>query len=283
MKLLYTQSAEALAKQLPLELGAQTIKQFSDGELFVKIEDNLDEVWLIADTQAPANNLLECFLMLDALIRAGTKVNLIITYFGFGRQDKAKPGEALSAQMLSKFFDTFSINRFFIVHPHDQHLQKFLSFTPLYPIDIYTRLIDKLGITTLVAPDDGARDLCERIADINGCDLVCISKTRPDHESVELSLIDAVPPNSTVLLLDDIITTGNTLIHASQLLHDAGVKKQYAIATHGLFTQDAVQHIDESNIAKLFVTDSIPQTHTSDKIETISIAPLLTEIITQNV
>ena len=145
MKLFYTQSVQQIAKELPFELGKQEIKKFSDGELLVKVDPNIknQEVWLIAGTQSPTENLIECYFMLDALARNGANINLIITYFGYERQDKTKPSEALSAQVVSAFFNTFPINKFFIVHPHSHYLPQYLQFTPIFPTEIYTQLIKK--------------------------------------------------------------------------------------------------------------------------------------------
>lgn len=138
MIVFYTRSTQHLHQMLPFEIGKYISKQFSDGEWYVKLEQDIagKMVWVITATNPPADHLIELWLLLDALQRGGAKINLFFTYFGYARQDRPMLGEASSAQVISSIFTMFSIHKIIILHPHSMLLHNFLTYEAIFPNDL---------------------------------------------------------------------------------------------------------------------------------------------------
>jgi ribose-phosphate pyrophosphokinase len=281
MMLYATQSTKHICSNLGLDIKPTTVKQFSDGELYVSIHDDVkeQEVVVLSSTIAPAENLLETYFLIDALFRNGATISLFFIYFGYARQDKAKQGEALSGWVVSEFFKTFPLKKTSILHPHNGNLGSFLNFQPVYPFELYKKIIKQYDIQAIVAPDHGITDICSQVAKENNCSLIVCDKKRPQQEHVTMSINNGSAHNKNVLIIDDIITTGNTIVFASQLIKEQQPTNIYACITHGLFTQNAVSAIQQSPIKKLFVTNTISTVQAEGNIEIVDITPYIKSLL----
>lgn len=282
MIVFFTKATQHLAHALPFAAASYIAKQFSDGQWYVKLESDVahKDVWVIAATPAPADNLIELFLLLDALQRAHAKIHLLFTYFGYARQDYPEKGEAAAAQMICTFFNTFDLKKIFILHPHSAHLHEFLSFEALYPYELMCSVARSYG--AIAAPDQGAHELVSKVAQICSVKAVYLSKIRPRHEMVEILEYDGIVPPEKILIIDDIIATGRTVIEVAKKMKELGAKHISVWATHGIFSGNAVQALESSAIDRVYVTNSLEQNHRSTKIEVVSIAPLIELIIKQD-
>lgn len=282
MIVFFTKATQHLAPALPFAAASYIAKQFSDGQWYIKVKSDVahNDVWVIAATPAPADNLVELFLLLNALQRAQARIHLLFTYFGYARQDRPEKGEAAAAQMLCTFFKTFDLKKVVILHPHSPHLHDFLSFQALYTYDLICSIARRYD--GIVAPDQGAHDLIKNVA--SHCDLkaLYLSKMRPEQERVEILEYDGIVPPERVLIIDDIIATGNTIIEAAKKIKELGAQHVSVWATHGIFSGNAVQALESSAIDRVYVTNSLEQNNLSAKIEVVSIAPLIELIIKQD-
>lgn len=278
MILFTTTAAHHFAKTIQAQAGNCIIKSFSDGELFIKITDDVKNkpVWIIASTQSPAENLIELVLLMDALQRAEAILNVIITYFSYARQVIAKPGEALSAEVISNMFNNFNISQLFIVHPHSLKLEKFLSFKPIIDIDFFSTHAQNYD--AIAAPDAGAISLAQQIATQCNKELITITKTRSAQEEVKIISIEGDVTNKKVLLIDDIISTGHTIISAAQELKKQGACEVSAAATHGIFSPGSHERIEKSILKNVYVTNTIDQ-QSKGKIKVIDISSTLNKIV----
>lgn len=271
MILFSTNSARHLAAQIPLRPGACTIKKFSDGELFVRIDEDVHDkaVWVLAATQAPAEHLLELFFLLDALQRSGAHINLFITYFSYARQVIAARGEACTAQVVSAVLKNFIIEKTYILHPHSNLLHDYLPFTAVRDVDFFCSQAESFD--AIAAPDKGAFVLAREIAESCSKELILLTKTRPDHEKVKIVAVDGLVERKKVLLIDDIISTGRTITEAAHALKKMGAISVAAAATHAVLSSDARQLLEQSPLEKVYVTNSIAQA-SQGKITVIDIS-----------
>lgn len=279
MILFSTTATQHLASHIALPHGKCTVKQFNDGELFVRIDEDVQDkdVWVLAATQAPAEHLLELFFLLDVLQKAQARINLFITYFAYGRQVVAPSGEACSAQVISTILQNFIISKIYIMHPHNQLLHNFLPFTGVQDVDFFCK--QAASCDTIAAPDKGALSFAHEVAQTCKKDLIKITKKRPDHDKVEIVTIDGAVMGKKVLLIDDIISTGRTMVQAAQELKKLGAVSIAAAATHGVFSPGAHQLLENSIIEKISVTNTIAQ-HSQGKITIFDISPFIQNIMT---
>jgi ribose-phosphate pyrophosphokinase len=165
MKLFSTRSARHIASHIALEQGACTIKQFSDGELFIRIDEKVqsEHVWVLASTQAPADNLLEFFFLCNALLKAGAKLHVIITYLSYIRQIVAAPGEAHTIEVIADFIKDLPLTQLYIVHPHSLALLNLMPCTVVRDNDFFCDLA--IQYDAIAAPDKGAAAFAHEIAE----------------------------------------------------------------------------------------------------------------------
>ena len=275
----YTFSAQHLVSRLDTEIGKRIIKQFSDGELYVKLEQNVEkkDVWAVGSTVTPAENLLELLFLIDALQRNGARIKLLIPYLSYARQDRATDGEALSAEVILNCFKQFKFDTIVIVHIHNPDIQRFLPFENYIPLPFFIDIART--VDCVVAPDKGAHDLVCSIAQAAEKPMVFMQKVRPAQEQAEIVQVTGELVGEKVLLVDDMIATGTTLIKAAHALKKRGVEHVYAAATHGIFSGDALKNIEASPIEKVFVTNTIAQKQVSSKLTVVDISGLLGEIL----
>lgn len=282
MMVFYTSAAKHLASELPFEQGNYLSKQFSDGEWYIKLEQDVykKNVWVIAATNPPAEHLLELFLLLNALARAQATINILFTYFGYARQDSPVAGEASSAEVVGTILKIFALKKIIVIHAHSSRLHHYLNFTNVIPTDL---IRDTMQLYDAVAaPDQGAHDLVKSIAHACGKESIFLTKIRSEQEKVKILEYDGIVPSRKILIIDDMIATGNTIIEVAKILAQLGADDIGVWATHGIFSGDAIELLNKSIIKKIFVTNTLPQDKKSPKIEVISIAPLIKQIIAEN-
>jgi ribose-phosphate pyrophosphokinase len=279
MNIFFTNSTKHFANKINLPQSPYIVKKFSDGEIYIKVDQDVQKkVWVIASTQPPADNLLELFFLLDALERSGAqKINILISYFAYARQAVALTGEAGSAQFIATTLTKFPLAKIYIVHAHAAHiLEGFLPFTNMIPIDFFCSVAKNYDV--IAAPDKGAFDFAQTVAQQCKKEIVFFYKKRPEHEKVIIESINGNVNGKRVLLVDDIISTGRTIIQASKAIIDLGAQEVSAAATHGIFAADAHEKIDESQLKKVYVTNTLEQM-SRDKIEVHDVSKFIESII----
>uniref|UniRef100_UPI0035BE398C ribose-phosphate diphosphokinase n=3 Tax=Spongiibacter TaxID=630749 RepID=UPI0035BE398C len=285
--------ARKVADHLRLPLGDATVSKFSDGEVFVEINDNVRgaDVFLIQPTCAPTNdNLMELVVMADAMRRASAgRITAVVPYFGYARQDRRVRSQRvpISAKVVADILSGVGINRVLTVDLHAEQIQGFFDV----PVDnVYGSPILLDDITRqnypdqmVVSPDIGgvvrARAVAKRL---NDADLAIIDKRRPKAGVAQVMHIIGEVEGKTCLLVDDMVDTAGTLCKAAAALKAQGAAKVVAYCTHPVLSGPAVDNISNSDLDELVVTDTIPLSEAAancTKIRQLTLANLLAESI----
>lgn len=281
---------EKICQDLGTALGNVEVRRFSDGELRIKINENVRgaRCFLILSTCSPVNeNLVELLLTIDALKRASAKeVNVIIPYFGYARQDRKDEGRvALSAKLIANLLTTAGSDRVVTVDLHAAQIQGFFDIPVdhLYAAPVLVDYIKQRGFNDfiVVSPDVGnvkrARGYAKRL----DTSLAIIDKRRPEPNVAEVMNIIGEVKGHDVFIFDDMIDTAGTLCGAAYALKESGVKDIYACCTHPVFSGPALERLEAAPIKELIVTDTIPHEDgfLNGKLKVVSMAPLLSETI----
>ena len=281
---------DSICKYLKWPVGRMETLIFSDGETWVKIDENVrgKDCFVVQSTYTPVNeHLMELLLIIDALRRASAaSITAVIPYFGYARQDRKDQGRvALSAKLVANLITTAGATRVLTMDLHSGQIQGFFDIPVdhLYASPVIAEYFKKLNLpdVVVVSPDVGnvkrARAYSERL----GAPLVIIDKRRPlANVSQVMNLIGNVEGRVAVMF-DDLIDTGGTICNGAETLKERGAREVYAACTHAVFSGPARKRLSESCLKRIFVTDTIPQKNGADfdKLEVISIAPLLGEAI----
>lgn len=283
--------AEKIASVVGVPLGKCSVKQFSDGELQINIEESVrgDEVYIVQGTSYPVNdNLLELLIMIDALKRASAKtINIVMPYFGYARQDRtAKPREPITAKLVADLIEKAGATRLLTLDLHTVQLQGFFDipvdnlFTmPLFEEHYLAK--DLMGENiVVVSPKNSGVGRARVLAKYLDASLAIVDQCSNDESERESYVIGNVE-NKTCIVVDDIINTGHTLAVAANVLKEAGAKDVYACASHGLFNGDAASILAEAPFEKICVTDSIklPETVNLPNIEIITCSRLMGDAV----
>jgi ribose-phosphate pyrophosphokinase len=282
--------AQEVANYLNAPLGRVKFEPFPDGEISVQILDNVRgrDVFVIQSiAREPNNYLMELLIMLDALKRASAKsLAVVIPYYGYARQDrKDKPRVPITAKLMANLISVAGATRVLTLDLHAGQIQGFFDIPVdnLYATPILGEAILKLGLKNLVimAPDLGAIKKARAYAEYLHADFALIDKRRVTSETVEVYSLIGNVKDRDVVLVDDMCSTGGTLLMAAQACRDAGAKRIFAAVTHGLFVGKAIQALDKSPIEKIMVTNSVtlPESFQHPKIEQVSVAKLFGESI----
>jgi len=283
MLVLFTQSTQHLRSRINLPVAQYEIKQFSDGELYIKINQSLEDenIWVITETGAPAKNMLELFFLLNALVRSGTqKINIIFTYFGYARQAVAEPSEPASAEIICNILKMFPLGTTYCMHIHDPAtMHRLLKFDDIVDMSFFGNIAKDFDV--IAAPDKGAHTLAEKIAKDTEKPSVFVYKIRPEQEKVTIKSVEGTVRNKKVLLVDDIVSTGTTLIKASKALKYLGATAISAAVTHGVFSPGSLKKLQDSPLDKIHITNTIKQTPSQDII-VYDIAPFIESILLES-
>ena len=285
--------AKKIANYLGYELGKVSIKTFSDGELWVKFEENIrgHDVFIIQSTNSPAENILELTLMIDAAVRASAKrVTIVIPYFGYGRQDrKDQPRVPISSRVMIDIFESMGTNRIITMDLHSTQIQGFakVPFDNLYSRSVIFDAIkdEKLNpdSSVVLAPDMGSVKMSQGYAKNLGMNFSIIDKRRYAPNKTQISHLIGELDNRDVLIIDDMIDTAGTLVNAAKAAFEKGARSVIAIATHGVLSGEAVDRLEKSQINKIIITDTIemPNEKIIDKIKIVSVSKIFSEAVSR--
>ena len=280
--------ADRISDEYGEKLGDLTVSRFSDGEMQPVINESIrgENVFFIQSTFAPADNLLELLLMIDAAKRASAGyITAVIPYYGYARQDrKDKPRVPISAKLIANMLQAAGINRIMTMDFHADQLQGFFDI----PVDhlksepIFTDYLKKnfdLSNVLFASPDLGGIKRARNFARLLERDFVTCSKYRKKaNEIAEMNVIGDVE-GMDVVLIDDLIDTAGTLCKAAEVIMDKGAKSVCAMATHPVLSGKAYQNIEKSKLSQVIVCDTIPLQQKSSKIKVISTANLFARAI----
>lgn len=282
--------AEKIASTANVDLSKVEVYQFADGEVTVNIDESVrgHDVFVIQSTSAPANeHLMELLIMADAIKRASAKsLTVIMPYYGYSRQDrKSKSRQPITAKLVADLMETSGIDRVMSIDLHAAQIQGFFNI----PIDNfpagsllaenYLKTHDASNIV-VVSPDHGGVTRARTLANALNAPLAIIDKRRPKPNQSSIQNIIGDVEGKDAIMIDDIIDTAGTLCKGAEALIKAGAKSVCAVATHAVFSGDAIQKIEKSVLKEVIVTDTIHHNLTdTTKIKQISIGPLLGQSI----
>ncbi len=283
------QLASRVAHSLGIDLSETTIHNFSDGEIWVKFEENIRgiDLFILQSTFPSSDNIFELLMLIDAAKRASVKrVTAVIPYYGYARQDrKDQPRVAITARLVANLLERAGADRVITIDLHSSQIQGFfdIPLDNLYASPVLLKAAKRLNLDNIAvaAPDVGsvktARAYAKRLDEAN---LVLIDKRRPTHNEAEIMHIIGNAKDKNVFIVDDMIDTGTTFLNCADAIKNQGAKSVYGICVHPVLSNNAIEKIEKNeSLTKLFVTDTIPLHRTSDKIEVVSVADLLAEAI----
>ena len=266
-----------------------TIRQFADGEIFVRIDRNARgrDVFIVQPTSAPAENIMELLLLIDAAKRASAaRVTAVIPYFGYGRQDrKDQPRVAIGAKLVANLSVAAGADRVVSIDFHQHQIQGFFDIPVdhLYAAPVITKYFRAKGFQELVvvAPDVGSAKMARGFSKRLDATFAIIDKRRPEANQSEVLNVVGEVEGRTCLLVDDMVDTAGTLSNAVHALKERGADQVYAAATHALFSGRAVERLREAPLEEMVVTNTIhiPEEKQFENLRILSVADLLAKAI----
>ncbi|MCD6159827.1 MAG: ribose-phosphate pyrophosphokinase [Kosmotoga sp.] len=285
------QLAEKIARHMGIQLGSCVMGRFSDGEINIKVDETVrgHDVFIVQSTSTPVNeNLMELLVMIDAFKRASANsIAAVIPYYGYARQDrKARGRDPITAKLVANLLTIAGATRIVTVDLHAEQIQGFFDIPvdnlwsfPVFSKHFLNNNIVDVKNVVVVSPDIGGVKRASKFAEKLGAPLAILDKRRPRDNIAEVVNVIGEVEGKTALLFDDIIDTGRSLVEAAKMLKKHGVKRIFACATHGVFSGQALELIANSEIEKVYVTDTIYHEKLPNNIEILSIAPLLGEAL----
>lgn len=284
--------ARKVSDYLGVGLGNVKIQPFPDGEVLVKLEEDVRgrDVFIIQPTCAPVNeNLMELMIFIDCARRASAdRITAVIPYFGYARQDRKDEGRVpITAKLAANMIATAGADRVLVIDLHAAQVQGFfdLPVDNLYAEPVLSQYYSSLdlGDLVLVSPDVGNTKRARRYADRLGGDLAIVNKRRVSGGEVEVGRIIGEVKNKTVLMVDDMISTGGTICSAARLCRDEGANRVLVGASHAVLCGPAIERLREAPIDEVVVTDTIPVSDEKaqgiGKLKVLTISPLVGEAI----
>ena len=283
--------AEELCGCLGIPLGKASLRQFSDGEIYLQIQENVrgTDVFVVQPTCPPVDrHLMQLLLMIDALKRSSAeRITAVLPYYGYARQDrKDKPRMPISARLIANLIQRAGADRVLTLDLHAAQIQGFFDVPVdhLFAAPVMIEYFDSIGRRdlTIVSPDAGGVERARAFAKHMNAPLAIIDKRRTDVNVAEVMNIIGDVEARHCLIVDDLIDTAGTLVKGAEALLKQGALSVTACATHAVLSGSAVQRIEESQIQEVVVTNSIPlreDAMRSPRIKTLSVAPLLARAI----
>lgn len=282
--------AEDIMGVLEAPLGRAVVGQWRDGETRIKLEENVrgSDVFIIQSMSHPVNHhIMELLIMIDAIRRASAaRVTAVIPYFAYAKQEKKTSGrEPISASLLANLLGTTGVHRILTLDLHSPAIEGFFDI----PVDhlratpLLASVFRDLGLDNLVAvsPDAGGVARAEEFRLRAGASLAIASKKRPTPDKAEVLEVVGDVEGKTAVIVEDMISTGDTLVKCAEKLTERGASKIYACAVHPVFANGAMDVIERSTIEKVWVTDTLPLDVApgNDRVKILTVAPLLAEAI----
>ena len=283
-----------ICSYLKIKEGEIKIEHFLDGEVLVTPKESVrgKKVFIIQSTCKPVNDrLMELLVCVDAVKRASAKeIAVIVPYYGYARQDrKAAARQPITAKLVADMLMIAGIDRIVTVDLHAQQIQGFfdiatddLTFMPLIA-KYFENKFNKEDNIVVVSPDHGGTVRARRLAERLEAPIAIIDKRRPRANVVEVSNVIGDVKDKTCIVVDDICDTGGSLVAGVKLLKEYGAKEIYTCVTHGVFSNNALDKIEDSPIKEMIISNTIPLSeeilNKYKKIKVISIAEMLASII----
>ena len=281
--------AEEISRHLGIELTKVTVSRFADGEIFVRIDENIRgaDVFVVQPTNPPAENIMELLLLIDAARRASAaRITVVMPYYGYSRQDrKDQPRVAIGAKLVANMIQAAGADRVLGLDFHQHQLQGFFDI----PVDhLYARPVlvnhyrkKKLADLVVVAPDVGAAKMARGFAKQLDATFAIIDKRRPKANVAEVLNVIGDVQGRACLLVDDMIDTAGTVSEAARALVKLGAREVYVCASHALLSGPACGRLAEAPITEVTVTDStgLTQDRTFPSLTVLSVGELLAKAI----
>ena len=283
--------AQEICQALGMELGRAMVRQFSDGEIYLQIKENVrgKDVFIVQPTCTPVErNLMELLLMMDALKRASAeRITAVLPYYGYARQDrKDKPRVPISARLVAALLETAGASRLLALDLHAAQIQGFFDIPVdhLFAMPVLIEYFKALNIPnmTVVSPDAGGVERARAFAKRLSSPLAIIDKRREEANVAEVMNVVGDVAGRHCLLVDDLIDTAGTLVKGAEALMKKGAAGVSACATHAVLSGPALSRIEASSLQHVVFTNSIPlskEAKRSHRIKSLSIAKLLAEAI----
>jgi len=282
--------AKEISEYTKIPLSTVEVAKFSDGEVNINIEETVrgHHVYIIQSTNNPVNeNYMILLIMIDALKRASAAtINVVMPYYGYSRQDrKAKSRQPISAKLVADLLQVAGTHRVITMDLHAAQIQGFYDI-PIDNMRAFPVLFDYFrtriqGDIVVVSPDHGGATRARKLATALDVPLAIIDKRRPRANEVEIMSIIGDVKGKTCIIIDDIIDTAETLTQAANVLCDTGAIAVYAAGTHGLFSGDAINKIQQSSLTEVLVTNTVdlPIGRLSSKIKVVSVSSIFGQAI----
>ena len=281
--------AEEMASLLGCELGKCSVKQFSDGEIQISIDESVRgcEVYIVQSASDPNKHMMELLIMIDALKRASAQmINVVMPYYSYARQDrKARSREPITARLMANLLETAGASRLLTIDFHSPQVQGFFDIPVehLVGIPILADYFKEKALEDLVvvAPHNGGVVRARKLAGLLNAPIALIDRRRAEHSVTEIMNIIGNIEGKNAIIIDDLIDTGSTIATCVNALIDNGAKAVYAGCTHPVLSGEAVRRIQSTPIKELVVTNTIalPAEKKMEQITVLSVAPLLVEAI----
>jgi ribose-phosphate pyrophosphokinase len=281
--------AQEISACLEQPLCEVTIERFADGEIFVRIDENVRgrDVFIIQSTNTPAENILELLILIDASMRASAaRITAVIPYYGYARQDrKDQPRVAISAKLMANLITKAGADRVVSIDFHQHQLQGYFDIPVdhLYAAPVFVQHFRQKNLQDLVvvAPDVGSAKMARGFAKRLGGGFAIIDKRRPAANVAEVLNVVGEVKGRDCLITDDMVDTAGTLAGAVGALKDLGANKVYCCASHPLLSGPAVQRLSDAPLIEMAVVNTIhvPEERRFATLQVLSVAPLLSKAI----
>jgi ribose-phosphate pyrophosphokinase len=283
-----------IASRLGIDLGEVDLRTFANGELYCRFKESIRgvDVFLVQSTCRPVNdNLMELLIMINAAkLASAHRITAVIPWYGYSRQDKkSAPREPVTSKLVADLLQVAGADRVLTMDLHAGQVQGFFNV----PVDHMTavpmiadhflervRSGDLPRELVVVSPDAGRAKLANHFAEKLGATLAVLTKQRPEHNEVEVTLLIGDVSGRVAILIDDMIDTAGTLVAGAQVVRDHGATRVFAAATHGLFSGPAVKRLRESVIEEVVITDTVPLPEDAqDRFRVLSVDRILADSV----
>ncbi len=281
--------AEKISRYIGVELTSCVLRRFSDGELFVQINENIRgaDVFIIQSTNAPAENILELLILIEAARRASAcRITAVVPYYGYGRQDrKDKPRVAITAKLMANLITTAGADRIITMDLHASQIQGFFDIPHdhLYSTRVFKDHLENIILenTVIVSPDVGSIKMARAFAKTFNAGLAIVDKRRSQPNQSEVVNLIGDVKDKNIIIRDDMVDTAGTLCQAAEAVAEKGALDIYALCTHPVLSGNSIERINNSVIKKMIISDSldVEQKDLPGKFQVLSCARLFGEAI----